>query len=92
MTVRCSGDCRLMEQVGEKQDFEIALTLQGLCHEDFMLCVRRPRAAAHDDDWNQDYVVTVVAVTSDRGQRYIGGPRHNWVRQFARDLARKPKT
>jgi hypothetical protein len=87
MAVRCSGDCRLMEQVGEKQDFEIALTRHGLCHEDFVLRVHRPRVTARDDEWNQDYMVTVVAVTMDRRQRYTGGPRHNWVRQFASDLA-----
>jgi len=74
-----------MEQVG-KQDFEIALTRHGLCHEDFMLRVHRPRGTAHDDESNQDCTVTIVAVKPGRRQLYTGGPRHNWVRQFAIDL------
>jgi hypothetical protein len=87
MTVRCSGDGRLMEQVGEKQDFEVALTRHGLSHEDFLLRVRRPSVAGDNDEWNRDYVVTVVAVATDRRHSYRGGPRHNWVLQFANDLA-----
>jgi hypothetical protein len=87
MTVRCAGDGRLMEQVGEKQDFEVALTRHGLLHEDFLLRVRRPSVAADNDEWNRYYVVTVVAVATDRRHSYRGGPRHDWVLQFANDLA-----
>ena len=86
MTVRCSGDGRLMEQVGEKQDFEVALTRHGLLHEDFLLRVRRTSVAADNDEWNRDYVVTVVAVARGRRHSYRGCPRQNWVLQFANDL------
>jgi hypothetical protein len=41
MAVRCEGDSRVMEQLGEKQDFEAELSRQGLKHEDFVLHVRR---------------------------------------------------
>jgi hypothetical protein len=74
-----------MEQVGEKQDFESELTRQGMCHEDFELHVQP--SAAHDE-WNQDYVVTVRAATVGLCHLYAGGPRQNWVTQFATDLAR----
>jgi hypothetical protein len=76
-----------MEQVGEKQDFESELTRYGMRHEDFMLRVRRPVATAHDDAWNQDYIVAVYAVSSGRRHHYNGGPRQNWVAQFVIDLA-----
>ena len=45
MTVRCTGESRLLEHVGEKQDFECELTSQGLRHEDFELRVQRPCSA-----------------------------------------------
>jgi len=50
MTVRCVGDCRLLEQVGEKQDFECMLTSRGLRHEEFVLRVRRLAQRAVDAD------------------------------------------
>jgi osmotically-inducible protein OsmY len=75
-----------MEQVGEKQDFESELTRHGMCHEDFELYVR-PSAPRHDE-WNQDYIVTVYASTAGRCHLYTGGPRQNWVAEFAIDLAR----
>jgi len=52
VAVRCSGDCRPMEQVGEKQDFESALTRHALRHEDFMLRVSRPVEAAQEGAWS----------------------------------------
>ena len=88
MAVRCVGDSRLMEQVGEKQDFESALTQRALRHEDFMLSVHRPVPTAHAHDWTQDYTVTVVWVITGGGHRYAGGPRHNWVAQFLIDVSR----
>ena len=87
MAVECSGDCRLMEQVGEKQDFESALTHLGVPHEAFALRVQRAHDATRDDAWNQDYIVTVIAVATGCRQRYTGGPRHDWIRRFKADLA-----
>ena len=54
MTVYCEGDCSLVEQLGEKQEFEVELTRLGFKHEDFTLQVlhqvpqaqRRPGAMA----------------------------------------------
>ena len=72
-----------MEQVGEKQDFESALTRHEMPHEDFMLRVSRPV----EDAWSHDYIVTVVAIALGVRRRYVGGPRHDWVAQFALDVA-----
>jgi hypothetical protein len=88
MAVRCTGDARLIEQVGEKQDFECELTLHGLRHEDFVLLVERPEARGDDAAWSHDYSVTVVDTRNGRSRAYAGGPRHNWVRRFAEDVAR----
>ena len=66
MAVRCSGDCRPMEQVGEKQDFESTLTRHGMLHEDFMLRVSRPDETVRDDAWSHDYVVTVDRINARR--------------------------
>ena len=41
MAVRCEGDSREMEQLGEKQDFEAELSRMGFMHEAFILYVRR---------------------------------------------------
>jgi hypothetical protein len=54
MTVYREGDCTLVEQLGEKQEFEAELTRLGFKHEDFTLHVlsqvpqaqRRPGAMA----------------------------------------------
>ena len=88
MAVRCLGDCGPMEQVGEKQDFETALTLHGLRHEDFTLCVCRRAANAQNEAWIHDYIVTVVAAHTGGRHDYTGGPCHDWVAQFVLDVAR----
>ena len=86
MTVHCEGDCRVVEQLGEKQDFETELTRLGFAHEHFTLQVALPR---HGSAWAQrhDYAVTVANVVTDKYVVYRGGPRRNWVRECARDLA-----
>ena len=76
-----------MEQVGEKQDFESALTRHEMPHEDFMLRVSRPVEAGQEDAWSHDYIVTVVAIALGIRRRYVGGPRRDWVAQFAIDVA-----
>ncbi|HEY6892690.1 MAG TPA: hypothetical protein VI258_00875 [Rhodanobacteraceae bacterium] len=88
MTVHCVGECRLLEQVGEKQDFECMLTARGLRHEQFSLRVRRRAHRAPGADWNCDYSVTVTRMESGVRHRYIGGPAHEWVMRCAADLAR----
>jgi hypothetical protein len=87
MTVHCEGDCRLLEQLGEKQDFEAELSRLGFKHEHFILQVLRLTADGKDPEWTQSYSVTVTHVLNERSHMYQGGPRHNWVTQFARDLA-----
>jgi hypothetical protein len=42
--VSCEGDCEIIEQLGEKQDFETELTRLGHRHEDFTLHVLRSTA------------------------------------------------
>ena len=87
MTVHCEGDCRLLEPLGEKQDFEAQLSRLGLRHEHFTLHVLRQMSEERRAEWNQDYFVTVTNVLTERSHVYQGGPRHRWVAQFSRDLA-----
>ena len=88
MTVHCTGESGLLEQVGEKQDFECELTSQGFRHEDFELRVRRVTGRGWSVAWSCDYSVTVARPDHDVRRVYIGGPAHGWVGRFAADLAR----
>jgi len=85
MTVRCEGDSWVMEQVGEKQDFEAELSRFGFRHEDFSICVRRARTQG-GSPWVANYAVQVTNLTTRKCNVYWGGPRENWVAQFAVDL------
>jgi len=86
MTVHCEGDCRLLDQLGEKQDFESELSRLGLRHEDFTLHVLRQKPEGRKAEWNQNYSVTVTNIVTERSHLYQGGPRRNWVGQFSRDI------
>ena len=87
MTVRCEGDRWMMEQLGEKQDFESELSRLGFRHEDFALYVRRAGLGGIDRTWTSNYAVRVTHSASGKCNIYWGGPRENWVEQFARDAA-----
>jgi hypothetical protein len=87
MTVRCEGDCRVMEQLGEKQDFESELSRLGFAHEAFALYVRRVRAPERATTWLENYALCVTNVITKRSNIYCGGPGERWVAQFATDLA-----
>jgi hypothetical protein len=86
MTVHCEGDCRLLEQLGEKQDFEAELSRLGLGHEAFTLHVLRQTSEGRKAEPGQNYSVTVTNVVTERSHVYQGGPSLNWVRQFSLDL------
>ena len=49
MTVHCEGDCRVIEQLGEKQDFESELSRLGFKHEHFMLFISAVRTLSGCD-------------------------------------------
>jgi len=87
MTVRCEGDARVMELVGEKQDFEAELSRFGFRHEDFSLCVRRAELIGGKTSWVANYAVQVTNHAVGKCNVYWGGPRENWVAQFVLDLA-----
>ena len=87
MTVRCEGDAWVMEQIGEKQDFEAELTRQGLKHEDFTLHVRRGGLGGIVKGLGSRYAVRVTHVVTGNHRTYWGGTRENWVAQFAHDAA-----
>lgn len=87
MAVRCLGESRLLEQVGEKQDFECVLTAQGFCHENFALRTRRVVRRNPGPDWACDYSVTVIRADFGIRHVYAGGPSYRWVDRFAADLA-----
>jgi hypothetical protein len=87
MAVRCEGDSRVMEQLGEKQDFESELSRLGFSHEAFTLYVRRANAFG-GTNWNANYAVCVTSTTTKRQNIYWGGPGDHWVSEFAADVAR----
>jgi hypothetical protein len=92
MTVHCEGECGVLEQLGERYEFETELTRQGFRHEDFALHVMRERPRPPKSEWVQRYAVTVVRLRADRRKVdrlkvYSGGSRQRWVAEFARDLA-----
>jgi hypothetical protein len=85
VTVRGEGDTWIMEQLGEKQDFEAELSRLGFRHEDFMLDVRRVRPTVVSP-WTSNYAVRVTNRKNGKSNIYWGGPGKHWVAQFARDL------
>jgi hypothetical protein len=87
MSVRCEGDTRVMEQLGERQDFEAELTRLGFVHEQFVLTVRRDdRPGAQD--WSIRYTVWVTNVVNHRGNAYFSTAGRSWVMQFVADAER----
>lgn len=87
MAVRCKGDSWIMEQVGEKQDFESELSRLNFRHEDFTLHVRRGGIAGADRVWRSNYAVRVTDLVTGKRNIYWGGPGENWVARFVTDLA-----
>ena len=87
MVVECAGDRWVMEQVGEKQDFEAHLSRLGFRHEDFALHVRRADPRRGNRTWTSHYAVRVVNAVTGKRNIYWGGPGEDWVAQFASDAA-----
>jgi hypothetical protein len=85
MAVRTNGDSWVMEQVGEKQDFESELTRLGLRHEDFELHVRRALIGTRKE-WSTNYAVRVTNNVTEKHHIYWGGPGQDWIAQFVGDL------
>ena len=88
MTVRCEGDSWIMEQLGEKQDFEAELSRLGLHHEDFALHVRRGGLGGINRSWDANFAVRVSNVVTGSRRIYWGGPGEDWVAQFVTDVAK----
>ena len=88
MAVHCGGDSRVMEQVGEKQDFECELSRLGFKHEDFALYVRRESAPGTETAWVANYTVQVTNIPAARHIIYWGGPGQRWVEEFVADVAK----
>ena len=86
MAVRTDGDSWVMEQVGEKQDFESELTRLGHRHEDFELYVRRALNGARKE-WSTNYAVRVSNAVTGKHHIYWGGPGRDWIAQFLEDLS-----
>jgi hypothetical protein len=86
MAVRCEGDIRLMEQLGERQDFEAELSRAGIPHEDFVLYVRRVQAKGRAACWTSGYAVCVTRMGVMRQNIYWGGLGRQWLPAFAADL------
>ena len=76
----------MIEQLGEKQDFESELSRLGFRHEDFILYIGVVSSKA-PGQVHYDYSVTVANVETGQQRVYHGGPRHDWVKECSRDLA-----
>jgi len=87
MAVRCRGDSWVMEQLGEKQDFECELSRLGFRHEDFALHVRRAIAPGSGAAWTAKYAVRVTKIPAARHIIYWGGLGEQWVKEFVADVA-----
>jgi hypothetical protein len=87
MSVLCSGRTRVVEQLGEKQDFEAELSRRGFRHEEFTLHVRPSGNRTSRAGWDTRYEVRVTHAPTQTVRAYHGGPRENWVARFARDLS-----
>jgi hypothetical protein len=86
MAVRCEGDLWIMEQVGERQDFESELSRLGMKHEDFHLHVRKAAFNEAKKAWAANYAIRVTNSVTGRRNIYWGGPGQDWVAQFVTDL------
>lgn len=87
MAVRCEGDSWVMEQLGEKQDFECELTRLGFRHEDFALSVRHASAPRTGTASPSNYAVSVTNMHTGKHMIYWGGPGQRWVEVFGADVA-----
>ena len=86
MSVLCSGQTTVLEQLGEKQDFEAELSRRGYRHEEFTLHVEPDGRFGSHSVWNPRYEVKVTHAPTQTVRSYTGGSRHNWVARFAKDL------
>jgi hypothetical protein len=87
MSVRCDGDSRAMEQLGERQDFEAELSRLGFPHEVFELYIRHSSASGATNAWTMTYTVFVTNTATKRRNLYWGGPGKNWVSKFSADAS-----
>ena len=88
MSVRCIGDTWVMEQLGEKQDFESHLSRLGFRHEDFKLHVGEAQKSDGTSVGAGVYAVDLIHVITAKSKIYWGGRGANWVAGAADDLAR----
>jgi hypothetical protein len=86
MSVACTGRVRVIEQLGEKQDFEAELSRRGFRHEEFELHVEAVKSSRSAAGWDAGYEVEVRHDPTQEVRTYRGGPRRNWVRSFVKDL------
>ena len=86
MSVVCTGRIRIVEQLGEKQDFEAELSRRGFRHEEFALHIEAAKSSGSAAGWDSGYDVEVHHGTTQDMRTYRGGPRRNWVSSFVKDL------
>jgi hypothetical protein len=78
----------LIDQTGEKQDFEVALTRLRLSHEAFALHVVRVPGTLGSWDWGLRYSVTVRHIPTGHSMTYLATPSRSWVSSFRNDVER----
>ena len=86
MSVLCSGQFTVLEQLGERQDFEAELSRRGYRHEEFTLHVEADCSFESRAGWNPRYEVKVTHAPTQTVRSYKGGTRQDWVARFVKDL------
>jgi hypothetical protein len=87
MSVVCTGNSRILEQLGDKQDFESELSRVGFRHEEFTLQVDHKNTRRSIAGWDPQYQVKVTHAPTQTVKVYEGGPRKKWLARFAADLS-----
>ena len=76
----------MLEQLGEKEDFEAELNRRSYRHEEFTLHVERDGRFGSRAGWNPRYEVQVEHAPTQTVRSYAGGTRQDWIARFAKDL------
>jgi hypothetical protein len=87
MSVVCAGNRQILEQLGEKRDFESELRREGFRYEEFTLRIYLENSCRTRVGWDQRYELKVTHAPTQTVKAYAGGSLKNWVTYFAADLA-----
>jgi hypothetical protein len=87
LSVYTEGDLSVMEQLGQRQDFEDELRRRGFRHEEFTLHVQGASRLGPKPSYAGGYAVRVTHIPTRRWAIYRPGASDDWVAQFKNDLS-----